>query len=462
MTALKIKCCTWLKITMLAIIIFPFSFHGLAQNTKLITGIVSETQEGVPMAGVNVLVKGTRTGTITDEMGKFSIRAGNSDTLEISFSGYRSQQIPIGSKASFNITLARTASTLDEVVVVGYQTVKRRDLTGSVSSISSEQLKDIPINSTAQALAGRLAGVQVISSDGEPGADVNIVIRGGGSITQSNAPLYIIDGLEVEDGLSAISPSDIESIDVLKDAASTAIYGARGGNGVVLITTKGGKAMKTQVIYEGFVGVRSFNRRLEVMDPYNFVLRQYEGSRGSSSNEVRFKELYGDWDKLDSYRAVTGEDWQQRLFGRDAMMQNHDIRVVGGTENTKFNIGFRRSTEDGVMLGSDFGRNQVNLRFDHNANKLKVGLNMRYSDQVVNGAGVAEEGQGNALFSLPLHATYSLLRHAVKYSPVLDPGVDINQADEDYYNGTGGGAVGILNPIEQGNAWIQEELKKKV
>src|SRR6478736_6289546 len=227
----------------------PWALH--AQQTT-VTGIVKSNNEPVP--GATVLEKGTANGTVTNADGQFSISVNADATLVFSFIGMTPKEVKVSSQSVIDVTLDADATQLGEVVVLGYGEVERKDLTTSVSSISSKQLKDIPINSAAQALAGRLAGVQIVTSEGTPNAQVQVRVRGGGSITQDNTPLYVVDGIQVENALSVIAPQDIASIDVLKDASATAIYGARGANGVVIITTKGGREQKLSVSYNGFVG----------------------------------------------------------------------------------------------------------------------------------------------------------------------------------------------------------------
>lgn len=215
-----------------------FCVLAFAQG-KQISGLIKDST-GEPMIGVNVLVKGTTNGTITDFDGKFTLDGvKNSDVLTITYVGFIPQNINVGSQNSFNIVLKEDTESLEEVVVIGYGTVKRRDLTGSVASVTGDKLAANPVANVAQALQGQLPGVSVTSQDGRPGAGMSIRIRGGGSITQSNDPLFIVDGVQVS-GIDDIPADNIESIDVLKDAASTAIYGARGANGVILVTTKGG------------------------------------------------------------------------------------------------------------------------------------------------------------------------------------------------------------------------------
>ena len=261
-------------------------------QTRQLTGKVTDQTTGESLPGVTVAVKGTNVQTSTNNSGDFTIQIPdrNNIVLVLSSVGYTSREVSVGSNNNLSVVLAEEATTLNDVVVIGYQTVRRRDLTGSVSSINASQLKDVPINSAAEALAGRLAGVQVTGTEGTPNAEVLIRVRGGGSITQDNSPLYIIDGIQVENALSVISPQDIESIDVLKDASATAIYGARGANGVVIITTKGGKNQKTTINYNGLVGVDQVANSLDVMNPYDFVIYQYERSRGSQTDRQNFQE----------------------------------------------------------------------------------------------------------------------------------------------------------------------------
>ena len=235
----------------LCFLFFFLSIYVIASaQTRQLNGKVTR-ETGDPLIGVTVALKGSNISTATDTKGEFRLQVPESNNLTLVFSsvGFASQEVPVGSRTTVDLTMKEEASNLNDVVVIGYQTVRRRDLTGSVSSVGAKQLRDIPLNSAAQALAGRLAGVQVTGTEGSPNAEVIIRVRGGGSITQDNSPLYIIDGVQVENGLATLSPQDIESVDVLKDASSTAIYGARGANGVVIITTKSGRNNKTVISY---------------------------------------------------------------------------------------------------------------------------------------------------------------------------------------------------------------------
>lgn len=409
----------------------------LYAQRRSVSGVV-KADDGTTVPGVSVVERGTTNGTVTDSDGRFSLTVSEGAVLSISFIGMKPVEIEVGNQTEIAITLEADIQQLDEVVVVGYGTVERRDLTSSVSSVSARQLRDIPINSAAEALSGRLAGVQITRTEGSPDAEVLIRVRGGGSITQNNSPLYVVDGIQVENALSVLSPQDIESIDVLKDASATAIYGARGANGVVIITTKGGKKGRTEVTYGGIFGVRQLANKLDVMNPYDFVRYQYERSRGSSQQEGDFLETYGHYEDLELYKQVPFVDWQDEVFGRSAMMQTHNIGVAGGNESTTFNISVTSNTEEGVMLESDFDRKLINARFDHNINsRAKVGLAVRYNRTLVNGAGTATAGSSSV----------NRLRHSVKYRPILFAGQDKFTYDPEYAGETNANSLSLVNPI---------------
>jgi len=407
---------------------------------RQVTGRITKENTAETLAGVSVSVKGTNVATSTNNEGRFTITVPDRNNVVLVFTsvGFRTQEVNIGTRSSIDITLAEEASTLGDVVVVGYQTVRRRDLTGSVSSVSSRQLRDIPINSAAEALTGRLAGVQINMAEGAPNAEAIIRVRGGGSITQSNAPLYVVDGIQVENALSVIAPQDIESVDVLKDASATAIYGARGANGVIIITTKGGRVSKPTISYSGLVGVRQLANKLDVMNPYDFVMYQYERSRGSNQESTNFQNTYGTYADLELYKNAPFVDWQDQMFGRDALMQTHNVSLSGGTAATKYNLSLTSNTEEGIMRGSDFDRKLVNFRFDQTVTpKLKAGFNVRYNHTIVNGAGTANAGSSST----------NRLRHSVKYRPILMGDQDLLAYDPDYALETNANGLSLVNPI---------------
>lgn len=378
-----------------------------------------EDSTNAPLPNVSVVVAETKRGVSTDQEGNFSINVTgrNSATLVVSYVGYGSQTITANGSNPVTVVLRKQQATAgDEVVVVGYTSVRRRDLTGSVSSVGAKQLKDVPLTSAAEALTGRLAGVQVTTSEGSPGADVVIRIRGGGSITQDNSPIYIVDGVQVENALQVISPQDIESVDVLKDASTTAIYGARGANGVVIITTKGGRVGKTLVYYNGTFGFRKLSKKMDVLNPYEFVEWQYE--RALLTNDTAtFRRLYGStWDTLQNYKNAPMLDWQERMFGRIAGYQNHNVSMSGGSENTTFNLSLTANKENGILLESGFNRYLATFKLDHRAtDKLRVGFNVRYINQEIRGAGTTSSGT----------RTTNRLRHSIQYRPLDLPSTKV-------------------------------------
>lgn len=429
-----------MKLILPTLLLFLIMAVPAMAQTRKITGQVTATGTGA-LAGVTVQVKNTKTGVSTDASGRYSLDVPTSGdpVLIFRFMGFKTVETKVNGRSEINIELTEEASSLNDVVIIGYGTARRRDLTGSVSSVNAKQIKDIPINSAAQALTGRLAGVQVTGSEGSPNADVMIRVRGGGSITQDNSPLYVIDGVQVENALSSISPQDIASIDVLKDASTTAIYGARGANGVVIITTKGGRNAKTTLNYSGFMGFRKLANKLEVMKPYDFVTYWYERTRGSVADSTAFARAYGTtWDTLANYKNAPFADWQDEMFGRKALMQTHNVSVNGGNAATQYNLSLTSNKEEGVMLRSDFDRKLASFKFDHTLNKIiKVGFNTRYNHTVVNGAGTTNEGS----------ASTNRLRHSLKYRPLLMKGLGIDDFDQEYWLETNANSLSLGNPI---------------
>lgn len=440
-----------IKLLKLTVITFVSSISILHAQT-VIRGKVLDEETKEPLIGASVGIKGSAEGTLTDKNGNYTLNVTTPKktnvVLTAKYIGFLLQEVAVNNQTEINFLLKKDSYQLEEVVAIGYATVERKDLTGSVSSVNEKQLKDIPVNSAAEALTGRLAGVQVTTSEGAPGSEVQIKVRGGGSITQSNDPLYIIDGVQVEDGLSSLSPQDIASVDVLKDASATSIYGARGANGVVIITTKGGKEMKTQVNYNNILGMKSLANKLDVMNPYDFVLYQYERSRGLTTTETAFETRYGTWDDITQYQQTPFIDWQERTFGNDAFMQTHNANIVGGTKATQYNLSVTSNNEDGIMLNSGFDRKLVNFRFDNRvSDKLRVGFNVRYTNQSILGAGTSDAGS----------TTYNMLRHTIKYMPLDIGGLAEDEIDEAYYEDTNtGNAIGIINPVALSNAQYRD------
>jgi TonB-linked SusC/RagA family outer membrane protein len=346
--------------------------------------------------------------------------------------------LPVLAMAQETETKKDRETNIDEVVLVGYNKVSKKDVTNAVSSVKGEALKDMPVNSAAEAIQGRLAGVQVQSSEGKPGGDVDITIRGGTSITGSNAPLYIVDGIQMDNAMSILSPKEIESIEVLKDASSTSIYGSRGANGVVLITTKSGrKKAVTTINYNGFTGVRKIMNTLPVLDPYEFVMYQYElyKKNGIQTDIDAFDQRYGStFQELDKYKTIQKRDWQDELFGKEAFNFTHNLSVNGGSDKSAFAFTLNHVDEDGIMLGSGFKRSMANFKYDYDiSKKLKFGVNARYGRSLTTGVGTSSTGsQSN-----------NRLRNSVRYQPFEGgSNVPIDEFDPSYATNTN-----LVNPL---------------
>ena len=404
--------------------------QGLAiiQSAHEISGNVIDSS-GTPLPGVTVVVKGTTNGTITDVDGQYSLSKVPSDaTLVFSFIGMKTQEISVTGKSEINIKMEEDAIGIEEVVAIGYGTARRKDLTGSVSSVSGSALKDIPVTSAAQAIVGKMAGVQVTQTEGSPDAEIKIRVRGGGSITQDNSPLYIVDGFPVG-SIKDIAPTDIESIDVLKDASSTAIYGARGANGVIIITTKGGSESKPKISYNTYYGVKNITDYFDVLDPYEYVFWQYE----LQNTDQSFEKFFGDYQDMVLYKEMKGTNWQEEVFGRTGNSLYNNLSVSGGTKDIKYNLSLTRNDEEEIMLGSGYDRTNLTMKTNFKLNRwLNLDLNIRLSDYYLKGAGTYSNGR---------------MAHIVQFRPVngLSDFVDTQLADDDYELAS----AFILNPLKQ-------------
>ena len=421
----------------------------LCAQGKQIKGTVTSSENKLPMVGVNVTVKGTRTSTTTDSKGEYTINVANTGAvLVFSNASFTSFEAPVGNEGTINVEMQPDTKAMTDVVVIGYQTVRRKDLLASVSSVSAKDLKDIPINSAAEALNGRLAGVTATTSEGSPDADIRIRVRGGMSITGDNSPLYVIDGVQVENGLNFISPQDIQSIDVLKDAAATAIYGARGANGVIVITTKSGKPGRLIVNYNGFVGVKTLARELDVLSPYEFVVYQSERSRGSGTDSLAFGRNFGTtWDTLLNYKNVPAVDWQDEVFGRTGISTTHNVSVSGGNPKLTYTAGYTYNNDKAIVINSSYHRHLFNAKGEYKINRfLKFGAGGRFTHQEVLGAGVSDT-KGSS---------YNRLRNAVKYRPFLSANQDLEDPDPLADQNVGNG-LNLYNPITLANS----EFRKK-
>ena len=381
------------KVLLFFILLYS-TFNFAFAQTKSVSGTVTDSDTSEQLIGVVVSVKGTSIGTQTDVNGKFKLNVPitASTVLQFKYLGFVTKEVTVGSQTDFKIVLKQDLTNLNEVVVVGYGTVNRRDLTGSVGSIKGTEIERTPVTNIAEALTGRIPGVQVTTVDGAPGAEIVIRVRGGGSVTQDNSPLYIVDGFIV-DNISNIAPTDVESIDILKDASSTAIYGARGANGVVIVTTKSPKAGKTTISYNAYGQSKTLPKNLEVLSPYEYALAQYEYAtlRGATSSEfTNFTKYFGVYDDLELYKSQKGTNWQNKLFGNPTTSQQHNLSISGGTEKTKLSFNTTYNKDEGILQGSGVERFYFNFKMNHEiSKKLNLDLAARYSNGVVNGAGTS-------------------------------------------------------------------------
>ncbi len=369
----------------------------LAQQITVSGNIKDNT--GYPVPGAAVMVAGTTQGTVTDFDGNYTLAGVPSNgKLTVSFVGYATQTEEVKSRTTINFTLQDDTKELQEVVAVGYGTVSKRDLTGSVSSVKAKDIAAVPVSSASEALTGKMAGVNVSATEGSPDADVKIRVRGGGSLSQDNSPLYIVDGFPVS-SISDIAPSEIESIDVLKDASSTAIYGARGANGVIIVTTKSGKEGKTQVNLNASWGAKKVTKLTKVLDPYEYALYQYEIETASSSET---SSSYGEYDDLHIWKSREGTDYQDEIFGRWGSQLQYNANVSGGTKDFKYNISFAHSQEESIMKGSGFNKDNVNVKINTSLNKwLTLDFQARLANQKIKGlSGGADTNESNAANSI--------------------------------------------------------------
>ncbi len=353
------------------VVAFFYCFHVYSQDRFHVSGKVTDENEDL-LIGVNVIEKGTTTGTITDVNGNYSLNVSGPDAvLVFSFVGYLTKEIPVNNQNVINVSLRPDLQQLEEIVVVGYGTVKKEDLTGSVEVVDAEIINRRSILSSEEALQGKASGVFVASSTGSPGSPISVRIRGVG--TPNNAdPLYIVDGMPIKDagfgkndnpsGINFLNPSDIESIQILKDASAAAIYGTRGANGVVIITTKKGQSGKPRVTINSYYGVQSLPNKLDILNAQEFA---------SLYNEVN-----GEYFDPDSIPYLTTTDWQDKVF-RTAPIYNAQFSVSGGNENSNYYTSFNRFSQEGIVKESSYQRNSFRMNSEHKVKKwLRVGQNL--------------------------------------------------------------------------------------
>lgn len=374
-----------MKGTIISFLLFMSVITMFGQQRN-ISGTVTDATEGKTIPGVTVIVKGTTNGTTTDINGNYSLKIDESAKfLVFTFIGMKAIEVPITASNTLNIKMEGEAVNLDEIVVIGYGAVKKSDLTGSVASIRTNDLKKIPVNSFDQGIQGKVSGVQVTQLSSQPGGAMSMRIRGGNSIMAGNEPLYVIDGVLIEsaidmswigspaqNGLSSINPNDIESIEILKDASATSIYGARGANGVVLITTKRGKTGKDNISLEAYWGTQKKAKNIQVMNATQFA--QLYDEAGYNADPAFYKPLYPNPESLG-----TGTDWQSEIY-REAPIQNYQLSFSGSNEKTTYALSAGYYNQGGIIYGSDFKRYSIRLNLDRKiSEKLTAGSNMSYT-----------------------------------------------------------------------------------
>ena len=381
---------------------------AVAQRT--VRGTVSGT-DGKPVAGVSIIVKGSTKGTTTNNEGNYSINnLAPADILVFSHTGFEIQEKTVQQQTIINIKLSQDGGNLDEVVVIGYDAVRKKDLTGAVGVVNPKELTDAPIANFDQALAGRIAGVDITTNDGTPGDDVGIVIRGGNSITGSNAPLFVVDGVPMPDfNVSSLNTRDIKSFDVLKDASATAIYGSRGANGVIVITTVNGRSDgKTDINFTSSGWWQTIPNRLDVMDPYEYVTYQQAIAYANDSYVpgVNVNQFIASWVDPELYRDVKGTNWQDEIF-RTAFANNHTLSLRTGNKNTTLLYSGNYLNQQGTIITSSFRKINNRIKFTHKVSRnLEVNGQADYSH--INYDGLQVAGLNRA----------SVIRDAVSYRPV--------------------------------------------
>ena len=394
-------------------------------SAQTINGSVKDNT-GEPVIGATCIEQGaSNNGTVTDIDGNFTIKLkGKSHKLSISYVGMKTQVVEVKGKSQVAVKLEDEATSLNDVVVIGYGSVKKKDLTGSVATVSSKALAEVPVASASEALTGKMAGVQVTTSEGSPDAEVKIRVRGGGSITQSNDPLYIVDGFPV-DGIGDIPATDIEDITVLKDASSTAIYGSRGANGVILVTTKSGKSGKVNVSYNAYYSVKKIAKTMDLLTPYDYAKWQYELALLKNQKDITsYTDFLGNYQDMDMYKDVAANDWQDIVYGRTGHTFNQNLNINGGSETIKYAFSYAHMNDKAIQIGSNFKRDNFSLKLNTKPTKnTTLDFQVRYSDTDIRGGG-ANDATGSM-------DTDRRLKYALYYYPMPLSNLDESAGSDD-------------------------------
>ena len=417
---------------------------------ETITGTVKDSN-GEPMPGVSILLKGTNKGTVTELDGSFSIEASPGQILLFSFIGYERKEVQVESNFNLEVVLVEEENSLDEFVVVGYGTVKKKDITGAVSAIESEELKDQPVVSIDQAIAGRMAGVVVSQATGAPGGGASVRIRGAGSLSAGNEPLYVIDGFPVTNDydqrnnpLNTINPADIDNIQVLKDASATAIYGSRGSNGVVLITTKSGKEGHAKIEFNVSSGFQQVEKILEVLNASEFAsyinearnnawVNSGPGRSASDPNSNRIQNvMYLIPQGFENPQSLgEGTNWQEEIF-RTARMSDYRLNFSGGTEKTRYFVSGGYLEQEGIIINSDLKRYSFRVNVESQMNeRVKVGVNITPSYTFSNQSLAEGNWQGGGIIQSAITAGPHLSPYDSEgnYTKITGQGIGTSEVD---------------------------------
>lgn len=395
-----------------------------AQNPVQVNGVVKDAETGEPLIGVNILVEGTQAGTVTGLDGDFSIAVSRNATIRISYVGYKTKTINYAGETYLTIPLELDAQVIEELVVVGYSVQKKRDVLGAISKVESTELSKIPVASTQQALQGRVAGVNVSAQTGAPGAPISVRIRGVNSISLSNDPLYIVDGIPVEGALNNISPNEIESMTVLKDASSAAIYGSRATNGVVLITTKGGQSGDAKINYNTQLGFQQHGRLTKMATTEQYISMYNEAARADNATSVVQRAIIeGAWVK-----DFPNVNHLEEIF-RTAPFQSHEISISGGSDKTQYLVAGTIYKQDGIIKNTNYSRTNLRSNINSQVKKwLKVGLNISggiSDNRLVSSSGDGFAGEGGSV------VRYALFRNPA--IPVYNAAGNIVDLPSEYY-----------------------------
>lgn len=413
-----------------------------------------KNEKGEPLQGATITVKGTTVATQASISGDFVITVPNDkDVLVISSVGYENAEVKIGESNTVSVVLKVKIAAGEEVIVIGYGTSRKKDVTGSVARLKSDELNAFPVSNPVQGLQGKVSGVQVVQNSGEPGGAISVRIRGGNSLQGSNEPLYVVDGFALSGGPGSINSNDIESIDILKDASATAIYGSRGANGVILITTKAGRTGKTQIGLDTYYGIQEVGKKMELMNAKEFALLANE--RAANDNVPAFFSQA----QINSFGD--GTDWQDVVF-RKAPIQNHGLTVSGGSENTQFSVSANHFRQDGIIRGSDYQRSSIRGNLTQKiSNKIRLTYNTILSHTDQSSLNVNNGQKGGTVMSGIMVAppTISPFDSTGKYSNVIPYGFSPNELENPLANAVARKDKNRENYVLAGLAFTYEPIK---